>query len=540
MYKLLIVDDEALVREAIQEGMNWEAMGLVCMGTCEDGVEALEFIDREKPDIVMTDIGMPFMNGIELTRELSVRYPDVKVIILTGYDEFEYAQQALKMKVADYIMKPVTAVEMEEILLRIAGQMDMENKHKKDYERLKHQLNESMPLLKERFLERLVASSMTEKQRRESSDYFGIAWGGDFAVELAIDVDELELKLPPTPSDDELFRFAIYNITKEVMEKYTGAEVFRDRENRVLVLLSGSDPEVLGEAAGMAAERIHAAITAYLPLQASIGIGHACKREDNMAIAHRSALSALVYRFVIGTNEIIRITDMERREKPAMLSAVVWENELITKLKTGTPQDMDEWIGRLFSTFRNQFFALDVCYIYLQRFVLTLMHTLYEMGTDTDAVFGAAGNPIAEMGQLASLNDIESWMKELCGRSVTAIRSMREDHSMLQIDKAKAYVRRHYMDPELSLKTVCRHVSMSASYFSTLFKTHMGKTFVEYVIHERMEKAKELLKLTNMRSYEIAYAVGYSDPQYFSSAFKKHTGDTPTEFRGRMTAGGEG
>ncbi|MBW7461791.1 response regulator, partial [Paenibacillus sepulcri] len=99
MYKLLIVDDEALVREAIQDGMNWEAMGLECVGSCEDGIEALEFVERENPDIVMTDIGMPFMNGIELTRELSVRYPDVKVIILTGYDEFEYAQQALKMQV---------------------------------------------------------------------------------------------------------------------------------------------------------------------------------------------------------------------------------------------------------------------------------------------------------------------------------------------------------------------------------------------------------------------------------------------------------
>ncbi|MGO4372275.1 response regulator [Paenibacillus sp. MCAF20] len=539
MYKLLIVDDEALVREAIQEGMNWESMGLVCAGTCEDGIEALEFIEREKPDIVMTDIGMPFMNGIELTRELSVRYPDIKVIILTGYDEFEYAQQALKMKVADYIMKPVTAMEMEEILVRIAGQMDMENKQKRDYERLEQQLNESMPLLKERFLERLVTSSMTAKQRSESYDYFQIAWSGPFLVELAVDVDELELKLPSTPSDDELFRFAIYNITKEVMERYAGAEVFRDRENRVLVLLSGSDSEALREEAGAAAEQIHAAITAYLPLKASIGIGHICKQEDNIALAHRSALSALVYRFVIGTNEIIRISDMERREKPAMLSAVAWENELITKLKTGTPQDMDEWISRLFGTFRNRIFSLDVCYIYLQRFVLTLMHTLYEMGADTDTIFGEAANPIAEMGQLASLNELESWMKELCGKSVTIIRSMREDHSMLQIEKAMAYVKQHYTEPELSLKTVCTHISMSTSYFSTLFKTNMGKTFVEYVIHERMEKAKELLKLTAMRSYEIAYAVGYSDPQYFSSAFKKHTGDTPTEFRGKML-GGEG
>lgn len=539
MYRLLIVDDEALVREAIQEGMNWEALGLVCVGACEDGIEALEFIEREKPDIVMTDIGMPFMNGIELTRELSVRFPDVKVVILTGYDEFEYAQQALKMQVADYILKPVTAAEMEEILLRLVEQLDNENRHKRDYEKLKHQLKESMPLLKERFLERLVTSSMTLKQKRESCGYFQIDWDRSFLIELAIDVDELILKLPPTPSDDELFRFAIYNIAKEITEKNVGTEVFRERGNRVLVLLSGTDPEALCEEAGAAAEELHTAITTYLPVKASIGIGHTCRLEDNVALVHRSALSALDYRYVIGTNEIIRISDMERQKRPELLPAVTWENELITKLKTGTPQEMDEWIGRLFTTFRKQLFPIDVCYIYLQRFVLTLMHTLYEMESDTDQVFSEADNPVAEISRLAALDEIEIWMKKLCGKAVTVIRSMREDHSVLQIEKAMAYVRLHYTDPDLSLKTVCKHVSMSSSYFSTLFRMNTGSTFVEYVIHERMEKAKELLKLTSMRSYEIAYAVGYSDPQYFSSAFKKHAGDTPTDFRCKMR-GNEG
>lgn len=535
MYKLLIVDDEALVREAIQEGMDWEKMGFVCTGACEDGIEALEFIERECPDIVLTDIGMPFMNGIELTRELSVRYPDVKVIILTGYDEFEYAQQALKMKVADYVMKPVTASEMEQIFLRVGRQMDEENLQKRDYEKLKHQLYDSMPLLKERFLERLVTSSMPEKQKRESCSYFQIAWDQPYWMELAIEIDSLKLQHPPTLSDEELFRFALYNITKEVMDNYKGTEVFRDRENRVFVLMSGCEPDSLYEEAGTAAEQIHAAVTDYLPLKASIGIGHLCKRDDIAKLLHRSALSALDYRFVIGTNAVIRISDMERSKQLELPSAVAWECELITKLKTGTPQEMDEWIGKLFAMFREQLLPIDVCYIYLQRFVLTLMHTLYEMGTDTSRVFGEEANPLAEIRELAALREIEHWMRKVCGKAAAVIRSMREDHSLLQIEKAMAYVKQHYTDPDLSLQTVCKHVSMSASYFSTLFRMTSGRTFMEYVIHERMEKAKELLKLTSMRSYEIAYAVGYRDPQYFSSAFKKHTGDTPTEFRCKMS-----
>lgn len=533
MYKLLIVDDEALVREAIQEQMHWERMGFVCIGACEDGVEALALMDRDLPDVVLTDIGMPFMNGIELTQELSIRYPDVKVIMLTGYDNFEYARQAVKMHVADYVMKPITVAEMETIMKRVRELLDKEQTHKRDYEQLKRQLNENMPLLRERFLERMVTSSMAAKQIQEGCSYYNIHWRGSWFIELAIDVDELILK-QPSSSDEELFRFAIYNIAQEVMKPYCGVETFRDRESRVLIVMSSGEQDHLMEMAGRAAEEIHRAITDYLPLKCSIGIGHACRDEDNIGFIHRTALSALDYRFVLGSHTIIRITDMEQYMRPQLLSVVVWENELITRLKTGAPQEMEEWIDRLIATFREHRFPIDVCVIYLQRFVLSLMHTLYVMGSDIDNAFEGAANPIDEIKQLGTLTEMEQWIRSLCNQAITLIRSTREDHSMMQVGKAMAYLKKHYMDPELSLKAVCSHVSISASYFSTMFKAVTGKTFVEQMIEVRMEKAKELLKMTEMRSYEIAYAVGYKDPQYFSSAFKKYVGCTPKDFRSKM------
>jgi two-component system response regulator YesN len=531
------VDDEALVREAIKEQMNWEELGYECIGDCEDGVEALEFIKRERPDVVLTDIGMPFMNGMELTHELSINYPTVKVIILTGYDDFDFAQQALKLQAADYILKPVTAAELETVLRKLSNVMDIDSRQKQDYEQLKRQLTESLPLLRERFLERLVTSPMTEKQLKESCSYFKIKWDGSWLIELAIDVDEFALSLPSTLSDQELIRFAVYNITQEITAKYTGTVIFRDRENRVLVLLSGDDSEDLHEFAMLVADEIHSAVSSYLPIKISIGIGHTCRLLDNVPFVHQSALSALDYRYVIGTHAIIRISDMEQRKRPELLSVVTWESELITKLKTGTPQEMDEWIIKLFTTFREHVFPIDVCYIYLQRIVLTMMHTLYEVDSNISQVFGEAKNPITEINLFATLDEIEVWMKELCGKAVSVIKGKREDQSMLQVAKAMEYVRQHYMDPELSLKTVCKHVSMSSSYFSSIFKHNRGRTFVEFVTHERMEKAKELLNLSSMKSYEIAYAVGYSDPHYFSGAFKKHTGDTPTDYRNKMTTG---
>jgi len=187
----------------------------------------------------------------------------------------------------------------------------------------------------------------------------------------------------------------------------------------------------------------------------------------------------------------------------------------------------------LFDMFREHVLSIDVCHIYLQRIVLSLLHTLYEMNSSMKQVFGEMDDPMMMVKRIAALDEIEAWLKELCGKAVLAIYDLREDHNSRQIDKAMDYVKHHYMDSELSLKTVCKHVSISSSYFSSLFKQHTGRTFIEYVTFERMEKAKELLKMTSLKSYEIAYAVGFSDPHYFSVAFKKHTGDTPTDYRNK-------
>ncbi|RKP57240.1 response regulator [Cohnella endophytica] len=533
MYKLLIVDDEALVREAIKEQMDWAKLGFECVGDCEDGLEALEFIRRETPDVVLTDIGMPFMDGLELTRELAAHYPDVKVIILTGYDDFDFAQQALKLQAVDYVLKPITAAELETILKKLASELDLVRSRAQDHEKLKRQLTESLPLLKERFLERLVTSPMTERQIKESCEYFELRWKGPFLIELAADVDKWELQAPSTLFDRELIRFGLYNIAQEIAGKYEGSESFRDRENRVLVLLSGEEENELQERAIQLAEQLHEAATSYLPIQLSIGIGHACRWSDNAPLAHRSAMSALEYSYVIGSNAVIPISDMESRERPELLSVVGWDGELITKLKTGTPQEMEDWVTRLFSSFREHVFPFGVCTIYLQRLAVTMMHALYEMNYDSAQVFGESTNLVTELGRFGSLDEIEDWMKEACVKAVTVIRGKREDQTLGQITKAIEYVKRNYMDPELSLKTVCRHVSMSGSYFSSIFKQHNGRSFVEYVTHERMEKARELLSLTGMKSYEVAYAVGYSDPHYFSGAFKKHFGETPMDYRNK-------
>ncbi|THF75242.1 response regulator [Cohnella fermenti] len=535
MYKLIIVDDEILVRDAIKSQMNWTEYGFECIGDCEDGIEALEFMEREQADVVLTDIGMPFMDGLELTRELAERHPDAKVVILTGYDDFDYAQRAVKLQAVDYLLKPITSVELGTVLARLRQDLDSQRNKEQDYEQLRRQLAENMPLLRERFLEQMMTSPMTDRQKREGLSYFQIGANGSQWIELAMDVDEFTWEYSSSIADQQLIRFAVYNVVTELIGSRQDSSVYRDCENRVFALVAGDDPRKLMETALQLAEESHEAIVSILPVKLSIGVGLPARLREDVTCAHRTALAALEYRFVIGLGTIIPLSDVEARERPEVLSVVAWESELVTKLKTGTPDELDEWVDKLFKAIREHLFPLPLCQLYLQRIVLTLMHTLYELDHQAARPPGPRSDPMEELALLGTLDEAQAWLGELCKQAVAKIRGLRDSQSDLQVNKALEFVKHHYKDPDLSLISVCKHISMSPSYFSVMFKQHIGKTFVEHVTDIRMEKARELLALTSMKSYEIAYEVGYSDPHYFSGAFKKHQGDTPTEYRQKST-----
>lgn len=534
MYKLIIVDDEALVREAIRDQMDWTSHGFDCIADYEDGEEALEQIAEHAPDVVLTDICMPFMDGLQLTRELAARYPETKVLILTGFDDFEYAQQAVKLQAFDFILKPVTCAELTRVLIRLKDELDRERARRDDYERLRKQLSESLPVLRERFLERMVTTRLPEREIEERCKYFGLSWSGDWLAAVVLDPEPLIATEQVTVRDEELLRFALYNIAQEWFAPRDGTAVFRDRDNQVLILLSGEEPDNLQIEAAAAAEELREAAYRYLPTRITAGIGRSFQ---GLASAHKvydSALLALEYRFVLGMGTVIRLADMEQRTQPALMSALQWEKELIGKLKTASAVETDEVVERLFAAFRAETFTADACRIYAQRFALSMLQAVYEMDGAADGLLGDADTPLFAPSTFNTLGEMEAWMKGLCRLAVEKVRGAREDFGASQVAKAKAFVDARYADPELSLGSVCHHVAMSTSYFSTLFKTHTGRTFVEYLTQVRMERAKALLKLTGKKSSEIAYEIGYADPHYFSGAFKKHAGMTPTEYRQRL------
>jgi two-component system response regulator YesN len=476
------------------------------------------------------------MDGLELTREIGLHHPFTKVIILTGYDSFDYAQQALRLKAYDFILKPITASEIRSLLDKVKLDMDEERKIREDMTRLQQLLNQSLPLLKERFLERLVTASLPLDEIRERSDYFQIHWPSSSQyIVLVLDADDFgDRGTESTEFDSELLRFAGFNIVLEIMERNSGI-TFRTREERTVVILYGQQEQQLYESAYAAAEEFRQCIKRYLKYTVTVGVGRVCSSLDRLSLSYKGAVSALDYRFLLGKNRIVSIVDMEGSGDIGIpeLNAE-WRRELGSAIKSGALGEAETQIEQLISSLKSARTPVEACYLHIQKVIVLMMNAVQELGGNEINLFTEWGITLADSYSIKTLDEMEQWLKGIVKQVVEFVSEQRSDMTKLQVLRAADYIEAEYSNEEMSLQHVCRHVLMSASYFSSIFKQHTGETFVEYLTRIRIEKAKELLQATPLKSYEIASRVGVADPHYFSVLFKKHTGSTPTEYRDKL------
>lgn len=535
MYKMLIVDDEDEVREAIACKTDWAACGFELVGDCANGRDALEAAERLQPDVVLTDICMPYMDGLELAERLTEQYRELKIVILTGFEQFDYAKQAIKLKVNDYLLKPINLQELTEFLLKLKAELDEEAARMADLTSLRAQWQESYPLLRERFLNRLVLHPMTADSIRRKLDSFRLRLSGPSCAALLLELEtekgdygEGEADAGVMHPDWELLRFAAANIAHEIAEQEHGGVAFQTRDDRIAILLGGEDGE-LGAHMQKVAGFVSGAVGKYLKLPVSIGLGRVYPSVEQLRYSYQEASSALEYRCLIGVGRILAIQDVEYGEPVGEAEYDEFERELSAAVKTGNEararQAIDDWIAKL----RASAMKMGGIVGYMHRMLATVIQAGAQSGLEP--ADGAGSVFFARLNGLKTVEEARCWLEELCGQVIGDMARRRTDASHTQMADAIAYIHEHYSSAELSLGEVCQHVHLSLSYFSSLFKQETGLTFVEYLTKHRLSKAKELLLATGLKTYDIAERVGYQDPQYFSVIFKRRVGMSPKEFR---------
>ncbi|MDQ0192918.1 response regulator transcription factor [Paenibacillus wynnii] len=549
MYKLILVEDEEDVREGIIAQIDWAKYGFEVVDQAENGREAAESIDRLMPDVVVTDIQMPFMNGLQLAEWIRSRHPNTKIIILTGYDEFEYAQRAIKLQIDEYVLKPFSAQELIDILIKVREQIEAEISEKENVYVLSEHYRKSLPVLREQFLSSLVSRRLRPAEIAEKSAEYGLKLYGALFQASVISVDYIRGDGQPNTSgtrqislrdtgDRNLQLFAVLNIAEEICMKHGFGKVFIHRDDIVMLSVSGTldEAEITGKTFAIL-EEIRQSVQRFLKLTITAGAGTVCQSAALLFNSFADALQALDYRLVLGNNRVIWIEDVESRSNRMLAYDELTEQALIRTLKLGTVQELTETIDELFSGLDVDHVSTQDYQIFLLEIITSILRVAKEAGSETTELFGPGFSSLMIMNRFNNLGEAKQWIISVCTRLMDNIATERQSSYKLLIEQAKGYIRAHYEESDISVGKVCQHLHISTGYFSSIFKKEMKMTFVSYLLQIRLEAAKDLLRSTELKAFEIAEKIGFADPNYFSFCFRKKYGQSPKEYKNSSRGG---
>ncbi len=523
-YKVFLVEDEIVAREGIRDNVDWAAGGFTFCGEAPDGEIALPLIQEIRPDVLITDIKMPFMDGLQLSKIVREHMPWVKIIVLSGHDEFEYAQAALKIGVTDYLLKPISSGDILDVLKKAALQLDQEKNEREDLKQLKSQAESNMQLRREQFLLRLVMGGISSGVAIEQGQQFGLNLVAQQFMVLIISIELCD--------ESQSFDYSVYQHLERIISNLAGNNrdilwTKKDIEELVLIL-KGDDEEQLKQEGIFWAELIRSEGASDPVCRLIIETGSPQQRLSDI---HRSFTEAMV--------------KIKNRGRPSHLSEFRENNEHIelvkidhealeSYLKFGDLDSFDNFYEINLRQICESALQSDLVmhYVFLE-IILTIAQFVSDLDFTDSQVVPEIREIEAILQRVNTLQQIKAELQSIIS-SALIFRDNQANHlrSML-IQQAKAYTDEHYSEAELQMNQVAKRFNLSPSHFSTVFKHEIGESFRDYLNNLRIDHAKELLRTTNLKVAEVAYRSGYHDSHHFSTFFKKKTGISPHQFRAR-------
>lgn len=536
--KVFLVEDEMVIRRGIKNSIDWEKEGYIFCGEASDGELAYPMIIKEKPDILITDIRMPFMDGLELCKLVKKELPNIKILILSGYDEFDYAKEAIRLGVTEYLLKPISSGKLLEALNGVSESIRREKEDKDLVRKYMEEMRENTEHEKQKFFEQMIAGNLSMADALET--------GKKYEMSLSAGMYNLLLFRFTLGEENrksgELLGEAEYAIEKLTERLEYVFEFQRGVEGWAFLLMADNE-EQMSERVKELSKDLEEIMKNYSTIAYFGGIGQPVARLRELEESFREAERALAARFTMELNRIISVDDIRMAQNVDTLDDIeITSFGEIEKTRTmlekflnnGAEDEIDEFVDvyinelpeeNLKSVLMRQYIIMDA-YIVMMSFCEKIEGIEGEMQAQSEELKNS-------MKTIQTVEEIKNYIRMLL-KKIIGVRdtiSGRRYSDIIEI--AKDQIRKTYMSDEISLNTIAAEVGMSPSYFSSIFSKEMGKTFVEYLTEIRMDRAKELLMCSSMKTSEIGYEVGYKDPHYFSYIFKKTQNCTPKEFRAR-------
>lgn len=515
-YKVFFCEDEIVTREGIRDRVDWRGSGFEFCGEAPDGEIALPLLQAIRPDVLITDIKMPFMDGLELSRIVHERMPATKIIILSGHDEFEYAQEAIKLGVTEYLLKPITVQDLHRTLKQVAAELDRERQTLEQMERLRSQVEETRASLRQQLLLDLVVGAVSPAQAIEQAEQLNIDL---LAQAYLVVIVRIEVHDPAAQYDYQRFAQACNALSRLVEHDPDVLLTKKDLEEIVLIL-KGKTGEALIEKCGWLRSQAEQR-AGQAGCQLAFGSGAPKLRITDICASFVEALASLQSaerHNGNGTGNGFAKAELLKINRSAVESY----------LRCGAREDLDEFFDTFIRPLGQTILDSAIIRHYiLMDVALTTAKFLNELGGDIAPA-------ITDLDLIENIQTTDQIRQHVQSVLLAALafrdRQVASQHAAM-IQQAIHYIDSHYADSGLSLPAVARQANLSPSHFCTVFSQATGRTFKEHLTEIRMQRARELLRSTALKSFEIADQVGYSDPHYFSYVFRKHTGQSPTEYR---------
>ncbi len=531
MLKVMIVDDEFYFREALKISLLWGELGLEICGEAKNGKEALQKIQDLKPDITIVDINMPIMDGLEFAKKVKEREIKTKILILTGHSEFSYAKQAVSLGVCNYILKPVNEDELANCLCEMKSDIEKEVNIKVEVEKLKEQVKENIPLLKEKFLNDLVQGNLVIKSEEvfNKIKYLKMNMFSEYYQVAVIEVDYDENR-EWTDEDKQLWIFAIKNITEEILQEHFEFEMCSDSNDRLCILLCLNGDED-GTFIEDKFEKVRILVDKYFKFSISIGIGNRKRDIAEVTSSYKESIIALKNKLTVGRNKVILYRLVDDLELKLNLFTAEHRSQLLLSMRTGNSEEIKTILTNIFKDVRGKNIHYEILLVVCVEIVSVCMEIIAEMGISFKDIYPKNKLNVLEEVQLKqSIDEMEGWINGIFTDAVKCIKKNKNTKASQLIEKVKKYVLDNYQDDELDINKMAKSLFVNYGHLCFIFKRETGITINEYLTKFRIKKAKELIDSGNQLVVGVAKKVGYADANYFGKCFKKYYGLAPSKY----------
>lgn len=536
MYRLLIVEDEQIERDGLKNLIDWSSFGIIVTGAVESGEEALEYIINDKVDILITDIKLTGISGIDLAEKVSVIRSNIKVIIVSCMEDFEYAKKAIDLGTYAYISKPIDNDELKHAITKVTEVFAGEENELMQIKRLEKIVEKSIPLLKSEFLNNLILGNLNGNIIKENLEYFNIKISMGMFLILVTNIEGYENIMEDKKVEERnLIMVKVLECINSIKTSLNTISFYVSPGLVCSILNSKQDELNFDDESIRFAENIQENENRLCSFRVTVGIGKKVNELSDLNLSYNSAINAINFKFFMGSNQIISYKDTNIKYTQKSIEDIYdIENIILSSIQLCNKGNLEKYINIFFTELEHYDLISDV---YIKNLCISLLSKcsvmLIDMHENYEEINGNEFLIWDKLFKCNNINELKYLINNLFNNLIDYLLTKRDGCNKKVVGDIIKIVEEKYNN-KLTLFDISKEVNFSSNYVSIIFKKETGKNFTDYLIKFRMEKAKNMLLDTALRVYEIGNMVGYSNISYFCNAFKELYGASPNEYKEKI------